>query len=312
MNNYGKSKKTLKIIVNLVNLSCVISRFHSSVNEICILLGFYTAENGCLLSTFQDNLSVPSLMVQQINIFLFGLPSSRSAINKIHFMTHKLKTILKIWPKAYIQKSKCHSLMVNYQLQSWLHTICWCTYLYDLSVPDLKSAAEVQSIIQGIVFTTLIKKRHNCEKDSHRSHTSQNFRTSGNEMSHAVWWSIWQWTNGKEPTTCFTRTQFHTSPIEHPASMDYINPLNAELNPICHLLALLETHPILRVSRIRVNGWTHALVEGPGTIHSSRHRVESLKWHHSHQPCEFSPWRTRYTMLGTKMAAVICTTSHFL
>jgi len=158
MNNYGKSKKTFKIIVNLVNLSCVISRFHSSVKEICILLGFYTAENGCLLSTFQDNLSVPSLMVQQINIFLFGLPSSRSAINKIHFMTHKLKTILKIWPKAYIQKSKCHSLMVNYQLQSWLHTICWCTYLYDLSVPDLKSAAEVQSIIQGIVFTTLIKK----------------------------------------------------------------------------------------------------------------------------------------------------------
>jgi len=32
-----------------------------------------------------------------------------------------------------------------------------------------------------------------------------------------------------------------------------VNPLNAELNPICHLLALLGAHPILRVSRIRVN-----------------------------------------------------------
>jgi hypothetical protein len=32
-----------------------------------------------------------------------------------------------------------------------------------------------------------------------------------------------------------------------------INPLNAELNPICHLLALLGTHHILHVSRIRVN-----------------------------------------------------------
>jgi len=32
-----------------------------------------------------------------------------------------------------------------------------------------------------------------------------------------------------------------------------LNPLNAELNPICHLLALLRTHPILHVSRIRVN-----------------------------------------------------------
>jgi hypothetical protein len=29
--------------------------------------------------------------------------------------------------------------------------------------------------------------------------------------------------------------------------------LNAKLNPICHLLALLGAHPILHVSRIRVN-----------------------------------------------------------
>jgi len=31
------------------------------------------------------------------------------------------------------------------------------------------------------------------------------------------------------------------------------NPLNAKLNHNCHLLALLGTHPILHVSRIRVN-----------------------------------------------------------
>jgi len=31
-----------------------------------------------------------------------------------------------------------------------------------------------------------------------------------------------------------------------------INPLNAELNPICHLLALLGAHPILHVSRLKV------------------------------------------------------------
>ena len=30
------------------------------------------------------------------------------------------------------------------------------------------------------------------------------------------------------------------------------NPLYAELNPICHLLALLGAHHILHVSRIRV------------------------------------------------------------
>ena len=33
-----------------------------------------------------------------------------------------------------------------------------------------------------------------------------------------------------------------------------LNPLNAELNPICHLLALLGAHLILHVSRIRVKG----------------------------------------------------------
>ena len=32
-----------------------------------------------------------------------------------------------------------------------------------------------------------------------------------------------------------------------------LNTLNAELNPIYYLLALLETHHILYVSRIRVN-----------------------------------------------------------
>jgi hypothetical protein len=31
-----------------------------------------------------------------------------------------------------------------------------------------------------------------------------------------------------------------------------LNPLNAELNHICHLLALLGAHYILNVSRIRV------------------------------------------------------------
>jgi hypothetical protein len=35
-----------------------------------------------------------------------------------------------------------------------------------------------------------------------------------------------------------------------------LNPLKAELNPICHLLPLLGAHHILHVSRIRVNKGT--------------------------------------------------------
>jgi len=39
--------------------------------------------------------------------------------------------------------------------------------------------------------------------------------------------------------------------------MHNINPLKTQLNPICHLLALLGAHHILHVSRIRVNSKYH-------------------------------------------------------
>jgi hypothetical protein len=34
-----------------------------------------------------------------------------------------------------------------------------------------------------------------------------------------------------------------------------INTLNAELNPVCHLLTLLGAHHIFHVGRIRVKEW---------------------------------------------------------
>jgi hypothetical protein len=43
---------------------------------------------------------------------------------------------------------------------------------------------------------------------------------------------------------------FHINILASPSP--YVNPLNTELNPICHLLVLLETHYILHISRIRV------------------------------------------------------------
>ena len=59
--------------------------------------------------------------------------------------------------------------------------------------------------------------------------------------------------------TCVKITDFPTNvkflEVIHPWYVLYawyINPLNAELNPICHLLALLGAHHILHVSRIRV------------------------------------------------------------
>jgi hypothetical protein len=43
------------------------------------------------------------------------------------------------------------------------------------------------------------------------------------------------------------------SPLLFNFALEYaINPLKAELNPICHLLVLLGVHLILHISRIRV------------------------------------------------------------
>ena len=44
------------------------------------------------------------------------------------------------------------------------------------------------------------------------------------------------------------------------AGSSTINPLNAELNPICHLVALLGVHHFLHVSRIRVKSLTFRLL----------------------------------------------------
>ena len=40
---------------------------------------------------------------------------------------------------------------------------------------------------------------------------------------------------------------------ENDHHLQLLNPLQAELNPVCHLLTLLGTHHILHISRIRVN-----------------------------------------------------------
>ena len=42
--------------------------------------------------------------------------------------------------------------------------------------------------------------------------------------------------------------------LSQKVSRSFVDPLNEELSPICHLMALLGSHPIVHVSRIRVNG----------------------------------------------------------
>ena len=53
----------------------------------------------------------------------------------------------------------------------------------------------------------------------------------------------------------------------HKTKTHSFNTLNTELNPMCHLLALLGAHPILHVSRIRVN---NLCIPPPHHIHNSK------------------------------------------
>ena len=55
-----------------------------------------------------------------------------------------------------------------------------------------------------------------------------------------------------------------------------INPLNAELNPICHLLALLGAHRIFHVSGLRVKTG-RLLLKCDGTRAETRFRVSAKR-----------------------------------
>jgi len=57
-------------------------------------------------------------------------------------------------------------------------------------------------------------------------------------------------TNKKIPVRAQARVCVYTRDRDGGSTM--VSPLNAELNPTCHLLPLFGAHHILRVSRIRV------------------------------------------------------------
>jgi hypothetical protein len=59
----------------------VTAGFSRSANEICALLGFYAAQNGSLLPTFRDNLSVPSARVNDQDCLNLGYGTDRLSRN---------------------------------------------------------------------------------------------------------------------------------------------------------------------------------------------------------------------------------------
>jgi hypothetical protein len=75
--------------------------------------------------------------------------------------------------------------------------------------------------------------------------------------------------HSKAPATCPYPEPARSSPCPYiPLPEDPFNPLNAKLNPILHLLALLGAHPILHVSRITFNIISHLRLGLPSGLFS--------------------------------------------
>jgi len=86
-------------------------------------------------------------------------------------------------------------------------------------------------------------------------HTLKNGVTSQKTTTRVTEIQIWVFLECvfRLPWWCIFKLWF-SSLWHHSLQVD-ISPLNAELNAICQLLALLGAQHILHISRIRVNGW---------------------------------------------------------
>jgi len=61
---------------------CMISGFRHEADENCVLLGYYTASSSNCLTTYQDNLSVPSSRVKN------PIGSPETLIRNYHYLLH--------------------------------------------------------------------------------------------------------------------------------------------------------------------------------------------------------------------------------
>jgi hypothetical protein len=77
--------------------ACVISGLRHSVNEICAILEFYAAQNGNLVPTFRDNLSVPYSRVK--HSFWAASPVKMGPISCSETLTHNYNSKVRKIPK---------------------------------------------------------------------------------------------------------------------------------------------------------------------------------------------------------------------
>jgi len=99
---------------------------------------------------------------------------------------------------------------------------------------------------------------HKCCRENQNTRFIFNNAFFSPRKSHCLWDNVEKYgATGKATNHNTTRRMGFASWISkaRDTHSEYaiLNTLKTELNPVCHLLALLGTHPILHVSRIRVN-----------------------------------------------------------
>ena len=154
--------------------------------------------------------------------------------------------------------------MVNAE---FLNMICSMTFLYKNACPDRNFVLAYRRsgcVLIQHSFCRCVSTRNRSDLDSASRCSDYTSLYSGGlrfELSPEDWFSC-------ETRRHFTRSHRHRAGylrwtslalltkikewVSHKKNKYCFNPLKAELNPMCHLLALLGAHHILHISRIKV------------------------------------------------------------
>ena len=123
--------------------------------------------------------------------------------------------------------------------------------------PRQKDARGENTKINYVLYTTGEKEKKmpkkNVDGRSTSSHDNKKFRTRSMEKQRGMAFGFRKKATVVKKSGQLGRYEYD-SPFKTFSTMKIMfNPLKAELNPICHLLALLGAHHILHVSKIGVN-----------------------------------------------------------
>ena len=117
---------------------------------------------------------------------------------------------------------------------------------------------EVLSYVPDITLTIKHgRETQVCEAVWRLGTTKRTTAVSGTSSEHkGSYWSAWSCStcSGHQPLPFalgyYSRNKYSTPDTN--SIINFINPLNAELNPMCHMLAILGAHHIFHISGLRV------------------------------------------------------------